>query len=263
MKNYKRYSIEFLLVFLSIIGAFLFEDWRVQREENGNYLSTLKEFQYDLQQNIDVFRQEVDSVDDVPLSGRRLRDKARIERILMTYSEGNFNESLIVTVVYFGLIGNTWDPGITQSEQYRRIIENHYYRVKSPQLKEIILEYGRSIDARKALLEMERARFNKIESLVHESFQIHHSLDTLRFFHFYGDDFVVKGDGSYSRSTTYQPILSKRNREIFAEKQFMFHNYIRELDKLTDGIVAIHEELINYQLSQIDSLITVEFSLWD
>lgn len=255
----RKYIIEFILVFFSVVGAFFFEDWRVKREEDSNYLNILRQFQYDLKEDMSIFQSEIDSTHEQG-SGRRLRDRERLARILQSYEEGNQNEALILNVMYFGLIGSTWDPRRSQSEQYNQIVDNHYFRIRLDAFKSTIKEYDKLFKFRNDVLDLERQRFQEIRDEVYRDFEIHHDLPDL--FEFYGSNFKIKPINSYSSDEAYLPILTKNNLTRFSTKSHYYYNKIKRLLLTTNGIIFIHQASLDGPISELDSLITEELKQW-
>lgn len=130
-----RWFGEALLIFLSVLGAFYFDNIKDQRDKNDQYIRHLKDFKRDLNENQGKFNYELNSVYN-PENGQGyiLGTIHKLETVdaLMAVPTRASGDSLISLINDDVIIGLT--PWIFVSPQYDKLYRDYYSYIKNEEL---------------------------------------------------------------------------------------------------------------------------------
>ena len=135
-KPFVRWISEAVFIFLSVFGAFYFDNLREERNERRLYLNYLSDFRSDLKTNQLRFEKELAVSLDITWGGDylkgRLRDLNQIDSLLTHPSR--INAEMIIDILEREGIGRT-SRWIFQSPHYDKLNGDYYSFIKNDALK--------------------------------------------------------------------------------------------------------------------------------
>ncbi|MCB0279938.1 MAG: hypothetical protein KDD94_10565, partial [Calditrichaeota bacterium] len=171
MKEYKRYIIEFFLVFFSVFAAFIFENYRVELEKEGDYLESLRDFQTDLRKNIFSLKFEIDST-ATNLSGYRNLFQQYYTDFINLSIDGKPDELMGRLLIYFKLKQVPPVEWIFPSVQYDKLMSDYFEQIKSDTLKNYLAQYQRRFLQRETSRKNELTKWQEITDLIDRNYQV-------------------------------------------------------------------------------------------
>ncbi|OEK01041.1 hypothetical protein BFP97_05755 [Roseivirga sp. 4D4] len=131
-----RWFGEALLIFLSVLGAFYFDNIKDQRDKNNEYIRYLKDFKSDLEENQGKFNYELNS--EYRRSNGQGYINGTIRQLevvdsLMAIPTRTSADS-IINLINDGVI-NSLTPWIFVSPQYEKLDSEYYSYIKNDDLK--------------------------------------------------------------------------------------------------------------------------------
>ncbi len=144
-----RWFGEALLIFLSVLGAFYFDNIKDNRAEDQKYIRHLKDFRDDLIENIGKFNYELNAVYDRDNGQGYIQgtiDQLESMGTLMSTPTRTSGDS-IINLINDNII-NSLTPWIFVSPQYDKLDSEYYSFIKSDGLKGKLQMHYRSNQSR-------------------------------------------------------------------------------------------------------------------
>jgi hypothetical protein len=258
MNYFKKYALEFVLVFVSVVGAFVFEDWRVGRQEDQEYKDLLRGFQVQLVNQIDYLKALVgEKKADWPNKPYLIYEEQLTNSIIDIYNSGNPESAMIWTSFYFFGGGLNFKITLKESRPYINVINNHFMKIKSPELANKFMSYqgllGFILERNKQELDM----YHLIEQNVINDFELY----DIKFDNsdFYNEDNSINTE--IYNNPNYSNLITNSNINIFTKNKHVYYNNIIEYNRDLHGNIQFIKGAVS-SFDELDSLINVELSLW-